>query len=182
LIVPGFTISVSPTTLTMLQGDTKQLTVTGVPFGSYPYAGGTSVLCEGLPAGASCTYYANSPVYFDGSGSTTSGPLIVTTTGPNLPGSVKTGGLIWLPAMLLAGLLVAGRKKLTMRGRQLLVLAILLCGTMAVSGCGKSFVGSPSGNWTPTGTYNITVVATGSGATPAYPNAQATANFTLIVQ
>ena len=88
-------------------------------------------------------------------------------------------GLFWIPAILFAGLLALGRKRLTARGRQLVVLAILFCGMMAINGCsgGNDY----SKFTTPLGSYTVTLTSNGTGAAAADPSVTATATLALTV-
>ena len=181
----GFTIAVNPTSLSIAQGSSGAVSVTATVFGNW--AGQAPLVCTGLPANSYCTfsYIPNIPPstgvplsYFTlpgANGALYTGTLTITTEQPHAVKGVGASGLLWLPALMLAGLLGLRRKQLTLRGRQLLVLAILLCGSLATTAC------SSLGMATPTGASTVTVIANGAGSTSASPGTQATTTFTLTV-
>jgi hypothetical protein len=74
--------------------------------------------------------------------------------------------MLWLPALLFAAALGMRRKQLTLRQRQLMVLAILLCGSLATTAC------SSLSMQTPPGPYTVQVQANGVGSTSVSPNIQ----------
>ncbi len=180
-VTPGFTIAVNPTSLTVAQGSTGTVQVTATTYGNY---NGTAPLtCSGLPANAFCTFTFNAgvpPQYFTmpGTDATFGGTLTITALKPHV---VKAGGFtpfLWLPVMLLAGFLGLRRKSLSVRGRQIVVLAILMCGTLATTAC------STLGLATPAGTYTVTVTANGvpnTAASPGSPAIQPTTTLALTV-
>jgi len=174
----GYIITVSPTTISMSKTGSATVNVTATSFGGYTGIG--SLYCLGLPANTFCPVNAFQQWVFNGvDGSQT---ITMTITALNSQGIATPvhAGILWLPAFLLTGLLVFGRKKLTLRGRQLIALAILFTGMMATSGCGG---GNSTANYvTPTGTFTVTLVSQGTGATPSSPNVTPTATLTLKVQ
>ena len=178
-IAPAFTISVPPGTVTVAHGTSGPLVVTGTVVGNW--TGSAALSCSDLPAYTTCTFVPQ-PLVFDGADGAHYASLVITTSGTIGAVSTRTSsfyaGLLWLPAMMLAGLLALGRKKLTVRGRQLMVLAVLLCGIMATNGCSSS----TTSNTTPTGSSTVTVTATGVGATSASPNISPTTTFNLVIQ
>jgi hypothetical protein len=95
---------------------------------------------------------------------------------PSLP-----AGLFWIPALFFAGILLVQRRKLSLATRRLLLVAMLVCGSMSLSGCGKSVarVGAQTG--TPIGTSTVTVTATGTGASSAYASASQTLSVSVNV-
>jgi len=176
--IAGYVISVNPTSATMSTKGAATVTVTATSYGGYTGTG--SLSCSGLPANTFCPY--NDVVQWTFSGVDGAQPISLTITAFNSQaGSTPVhAGLLWLPAVLLAGLLAFGRKRLTVRGRQLLTLAVLFCGMLAVNGCsgGNDY----SKVTTPTGSYNVTLISNGTGANAASPNLTTTAALSLQVQ
>ncbi len=172
-ITPGFTLQIvpnNPTSLTITRGTSGSFPIQATVTGNW--AGTAPLVCVGLPANSYCTFTFpsnyNPPSYFTFSGTNgVYGPVTVTisTYLPHEKGA-KGAGLLWLPALLLAGFLGLRRKHLTLRQRQLMVLAVLLCGSLATTAC------SSLGMATPTGPYTVQVQANGVGSTSASPAIQ----------
>jgi hypothetical protein len=74
---PDFTISASPTTITVTRGNSGSSTLTLTPLGEFSQP--ISVNCSGLPAGATCAIVPN-PVPMDGIHSETAVLTISTTS------------------------------------------------------------------------------------------------------
>jgi hypothetical protein len=184
-VTPDFTLYIdpaSPTSLTIPRGTSGSFNIDALVVGNW--AGTAPLVCEGLPANSYCTFTFpssyNPPAYFTFSGADgVFGPVqvTITTLKPHETGA-KGSELLWFPAILLAGLLGLRRKQLTMRQRQLLLLAVLLCGSLATTAC------SSLGMATPGGSYTVQVQANGVGSTSASPNIQPLLNvpLTLTVQ
>ena len=168
-ILPGFGVSSSATTLTMLHGyQEAQATLTINP------GGRTDTLTfvgAGLPLNLSCAF---SPATLPLSGLTTAQSVTLLVSNSNATaelapvGSARNGVLFAaLPAALLLMWSVRRRKMLP----RLLALLLLAGGaSMALTGCGSTV---PMQN---TGTYNFTVTVSSSATTLQ------TLNFTVNVQ
>jgi hypothetical protein len=172
-VTPGFSISVNPTSLTITRGNSGTIALSATVYGNYSGYGLTTI--SGLPANSSYII-SNSPYVFSGVDGTQTYNVYITTQTPHV--GIKAGGFLWLPALLLAGFLGLRRKQLSVRGRQLVVFAILLFGMLGATGCGNS--GSFPGTATGTTTATVTMVGTGSNA--ASPNETATATVSITVQ
>jgi hypothetical protein len=173
-VTPAFSLQIvptSPTSLTIARGSSGsfpiQATVTGNWTGTAP------LVCVGLPANSYCTFTFPSsyvpPAYFTFNGAdATFGPVTVTITTflPHTTTGVKSSAFLWFPALLMAGLLGLRRKQLTPRQRQLMLMAILLCGSLATTAC------STLSMQTNPGSYTVQVQANGVGSTSASPNIQ----------
>ena len=176
-LTPGYTIAVTPTTITLPHNGSATVTVTATSFGNY--AGIGSLSCSGLPANTFCPFDAYQQFTFSGVNGTQTTTLIITALNAQGTSSPVHAGLVWIPAMLMAGLLFFGRKRLTLRGRQLMLLAVLFCGMMAVNGCSG---GNDSSKYTtPVGPYTVTLISIGDGATSAMPAVTATATLSVTV-
>ena len=176
--ISGYVISVNPTSATMSAKGAVTVTVTATSYGGYTGIG--SLSCSGLPANTFCPYNATQQFVFNGVDGAQPTSLTITALNAQGGSTPVHAGFLWLPAMLLAGLLAFGRKKLTVRGRQLLALAVLFCGMMALNGCsgGNDYSKYTSG----TGTFNVTLVSNGTGANAYSPNLTTTAALSLQVQ
>jgi hypothetical protein len=178
-VTPGFTISLNPTSLTIPRGTNGVVALTITSFGNYAGYGFTTI--SGLPTGASYIITTSPAVIGPivngvGTNGTQTFNLYITTF---LPGAHATlASFLWLPALFMAGVLGLRRKQLSVRGRQLMVFAILFCGMMATSGCGNG----SSNPGTSTGTTTATVSVASTGQTAASPNITQTATLSVTVQ
>jgi hypothetical protein len=175
----GFTISVNPASLTVQQGGSATTGLTAVVTGNW--TGTAPVTCTGLPINSRCfftygTGASGQAFPFTGANGTYSGTLTIVTSDQFQAKSGTASGLLWLPALLLAGILGIRRKQMSLRGRQLLLMAILLCASLATTACGSQIT-----RLTPPGTVNVTVVATGIGSTSASPNIAPTTTLAVTV-
>jgi hypothetical protein len=179
VVAPTYTISLSPTSLTITGGGNATTTVTITPVGNYQ--GTLTFSCSGLVSYSSCQFLAPS-IALTGTNTPQQVTLTLFTLGPANTGSIRSGtgstrdaGLLWLPGIALATLLLLRRRKSV---GSLLAL-LLLAGTMlGLSGCfGTQHF------YTPTGTDTVTVISTGV-ATPGSGsnNLDQTTPLTLIVQ
>jgi DNA-binding beta-propeller fold protein YncE len=148
------------------------------------YTGTVQFSCTGLPAASTCSFQpttvalGSSPVKVTLTVQTTAPttaelrPFMPTSPGnPAIP-----AGIFWLPGCVLAA--VAGsRRKLSGRGKNLLILLLLLGGMGAMTACGGGTKSGGTGtSGTPAGTSTVQVLVTGSG------NLSQTVNLNLTVQ
>ena len=168
---PNFSLLPSATQLSLIGGDTGQLTITLTPVGGY--TGMTSFSCAGLPQNATCSF--NPPTLTaDVSNSPVTTTMTITTHGPGSgtvgllrPQSPGTPALLaslaGLPACFAGLILFWQRRRLSPPVRRLFFAIVLiggLAGSVAISACGGS-----SQPKTPPGTSTVSVMATGSGNT-----------------
>jgi hypothetical protein len=168
---PAFSLKSSASQLSLIGGDTGQLTITLTPVGGY--TGMTSFSCAGLPQNATCSF--NPPTLTaDGSNSPVTTTMTITTHGPGSgtvgllrpqsPGtSALLASLAGLPACLAGLTLFWQRRRLSPPVRRPFCAVLLiggLAGSVAISACGGS-----SQPKTPPGTSTFSVMATGSGNT-----------------
>jgi hypothetical protein len=180
VVAPGYSLSVTPTTLTIHRGQTGKATFTVTPVGGFTSK--ITFACSGLPAYTTCSFSPTS-VTPDGTNAAVTSTLTIATNvkTASTDAAVQTGGSLSrekeaLLALLLLGLpgLIWARRRIG-RGGGLLQLFILLLGgallglaSTLASGCGGS-------TNTPRGTETITVTASGGGSNQ-------TARITLTVQ
>ena len=162
LPTPDFQVSVNPTSLTIIAGQSGTATFTVTPENGFNSA--VSFTCSGLPSEATCTF---SPTSVTPNGKPATTMLTVTTTAPSAallrlsPSSPRFAYAVALPIL---GLLFAfgGRRGTSRRARLLCVLVLLVaaCGLASCNGGTKS-TGNPG---TPVGTTSASVSAATSGA------------------
>ncbi len=180
----GYSLTVNPSSVTVVAGQTAITTFTFSPYGGY--TGTVSFACAGLPLGATCTFSPSS-LTANGSNTVQTSMLSITTTANGIAtiarnevsSSPTLASILVLPGLLLGGLLGWRRRSLK-RGLKGMLLITLLSVTFlgGVIGCGTNIMYS-----TPAGTKQVTVTAQTSATTTA-PNGSTgnqTATFTLIV-
>ncbi len=171
---PAFSLKSSASQLSLIGGDTGQLTITLTPFGGY--TGMTSFSCAGLPQNATCSF--NPPTLTaNGSNSPVTTTMTITTHGPGSgtvgllrrqsPGtSALLASLAGLPACLAGLILFWQRRRISLPVRRPFCAILLiggLAGFVALSACGGS-----SQLKTSPGTSTISVMAIGSGNTSQF--------------
>ncbi len=166
--IPDFTITIAPTTINIIPGQTATATITLTPINGF--VGTVNLSCAGSSLLRACTLGSFAVMIGPGNGSTV---LTVTTLGPqgmappSLPAPFGNGpllaALLALPLFALAGLMLWPQPSgaLALRRRQL---ACAVCLALVIAGFAVFNVacGSPA-PVLPPGTYTVTVTAT-SGA------------------
>jgi hypothetical protein len=182
-IIPSFSMSVTPSSLNIVRGTAGSATLTITTVGDY--AGTFTFSCAGLPAYSYCNFPptviapATGTSYTGTNDSLTQNvAMTIATTAPT---PEYAGGLLWIPALFFAGLLLVRRKQLSGRTRNLIALAVIFCGVVALSGCGNGVTRTGIQNGTPLGAASITVTSTGAGTTAASPTTTGTASLTINV-
>jgi hypothetical protein len=185
----GYTLTVNPSSLTVVAGQSATTTFTFAPVGGF--VGTISFSCSGLPAGTTCVFVPPS-VTADGSNKVQTSTLTITTTssgtaniGQNSTGPGPTlASFFLLPALLLGSFIAWRRRSFTRRVRGmmlLLLVGIIVAG--GVVGCGGSIIQTV----TPLGSHSVTVVAKANISTTMSDGSSSTqteaesANFTLTV-
>ena len=193
--VAGFTISASPTTLSIPAGTfaTSQLTITPVNgFSAY-----VSLSCSGLPVGSSCTF-SPTAVLASCSGTTCTPGLssmqiqTIATSGPQ--SSNRQGAESGMPLYAFAvpaffaftgGLAGFRKRKYRALWNVALLLAVLLPAALAITACNPRYNylnhGPSPTTGTPLGTYTVTVNSvstTGSEITTPPTSPQLTVTVT----
>ena len=155
---PSFTVSASPTSLTITAGQSGTAMFTVTPENGF--ASAVSFSCSGLPAESSCSFSPQTVTPSGGKPATTM--LTITTTAPKSAALPRAGRgpqsayALLLPWLALA-LVGAARGKRTRRDLRLLGLLVLLGLVLALPSCGSSGSGGNTG--TPPGTSTVTVTA-----------------------
>jgi hypothetical protein len=168
---PAFSLSLSPSSVTIASGASGSSTVTETP--AFGFASAISFTCSGLPAYATCSF---SPASVTPSGSTASTTTLTIATNvataslrKNLPGPGpnEPNPLLCILPLGVVGLLGIRRRHRTLSNLlsvwNLSALAVLLLALMsgALMGCGSS----GSSTKTPAGTSTVTITASGGGQT-----------------
>ncbi len=184
IAAPDFSVSATPTSGTIMPGQTATFTFTVSPVGGY--AGTVNFSCGTLPSQAACSFSPTSVTPSGGSPASTTMTVTTAVASAMLNPERRSGPPLppWLPA---GGLAMAGGiglaftpKRIWRWNRQLRGLcgALLLASLfMLVSGCGGGGNGSPSNPGTPAGSYTVSVTASSSAGGP-----QHAMNITLVVQ
>jgi hypothetical protein len=165
LPAPDFQVSVNPSTLTIVAGQSGKATFTVTPENGFNAP--VNFACSGLPSEAACSF---SPTSVTPNGAAITSTLTVTTTAAStaaamlvpLPSSQRPVYAVGFPVLaLIFG--IAARRRRELRGLQLLGLLILLMGVSVLTSCngGSVPVGNPG---TPVGTSAVSVSASASGA------------------
>jgi hypothetical protein len=169
-VPPSYSIIASPTSLSIVQGQSGTTTLTITPVGGM--TGTLSFSCTGLPPKTTCVY-SPSQVVLPGDDEPVTVTLTVNTTGPNgviselqMPASpwisARLGTLVALP-LGFAIFFIPGWVSLPSKRRRHIRLAILLS-LGALIAIGLAACGGSSSKATPTGQYTVSAVASVSGA------------------
>jgi hypothetical protein len=166
---PSFTLSATPTNLTLQSGQSGAAIITLIP--TYGYTGAVALSCGTLPTNVTCSF-APATLTADCKNDAVQSTLTITTTGAATAtasaahgdsagrnGSMRSLAFLFLPSgLLLWGF--AGRRKRLAWTLPLLMFGLLTAGFMGISGCGGGNGGSSKN--AATGTSQITVTAAGS--------------------
>jgi sugar lactone lactonase YvrE len=168
---PGYSLSATPATLSVAQGQYGSVNIAITPVGGYAHS--VVFTCSGLPSYSSCVFNTpstNAPntVVFTGNNVAQTVQVSVATIGPG--GSLgrvtspfqRTSSLssdaafLLIPGMMLGALVGIRRKRNALGLRTLLAIVAMVCLAGALTGCGAG--GSLNGPMTPTGTTSVTVI------------------------
>ena len=161
-----FSVAVTPTSATVVAGNSTNLTVTVSP--SYGFNLQVGLACSGLPTLASCTSASATP------NGTTAGTASITITTtrrtslppgglrwPHAPGLLPSPSLWWAGVLALLGLTGWVVRKNRLRWTlSVLTLMLLLLVSMAACGGGGGGVGYVDTTGTPAGTYSVSITGT----------------------
>jgi hypothetical protein len=172
---PDYTLGATPTTMTIVQGQSGTSTLTVSPL--FGYSGTVQFACNGLPAHSACSFSPTSAVLTSDSDPITV-MLTVTTTGtgtgtqasllalPSLPGQGPDSPLNrWLLPIGLATMVLSAAGVLRRSNGRLMAMRVLgtfaiLTGMVFFTAC--SSTSAKTSNATPLGTYSSTVTTTAS--------------------
>jgi VCBS repeat-containing protein len=159
---PDFQVSVNPTTLTIVAGQSGTATFTVTPQNGFNSQ--VSFACSGLPAEAACSF---NPTSVTPSGSAVSSTLTVTTTAAMaamrtpMPTSQRpTYAVLFSVLAVIFGF--AARRRQALRGLSLLGLLVFLIVVSGLSSCGGGSTGTGNSG-TPFGTTVASVSAAAGG-------------------
>jgi hypothetical protein len=161
-----FSVAVTPTSATLVAGNSTNLTVTVTP--TYGFNVQVGLACSGLPALASCTTGSVTP---NGTSAATATIVLSTTTRtalppgsqrwPHVPGLLPSPSLWWAGVLALLGLTWWVVRKNRLRWTlSVLALMLLLLVSMAACGGGGGGVGYVDTTGTPAGTYRVSITGT----------------------
>ncbi len=152
---PDFTLSVSPSSLTVARGQSASTSVTASAMNGFSRA--VAFSCTGLPAGTTCTF---SPPSVDPAGKSATATLTISTAGLAAEGLPSRRPLLPIPMLAAVLVCVALRKH---RGHIHLYLVLMaLGGLWLLGGCGGSGSSNTQTPPPPPATYSVTVTATAS--------------------
>jgi hypothetical protein len=160
LPAPDFQLSVNPSTLTIVAGQSGTATFTVTPKNGFNSQ--VSFACSGLPSEAACSF---SPTSVTPSGAAVTSTLTVTTTAKSatmrmpMPSSQRPAYALLFPVLaMIFG--IAARRRQVPYGLQLLGVLMLLMLASGLASCGGGSAGNPG---TPLGTSMVSVSASSSG-------------------
>lgn len=162
---PNFTLSASPTSLSLNSGSQGNATLTVTPQNGFNST--VSFACSGLPANATCSF--NPKTVTPSAAAVTTQLTIAISAQASV---VRSGSHPFLPAtgFALAASLIVWKRRRVLGGA---LLVVLLAGAMPLPGCGGGGTGSGRGGGGSPQSYTVTVTAT-SGTL------QQTATVTLV--
>ncbi len=182
--VPDFSLTASPQTLLVAQGQIAQTTITMVPVNNYQ--GLVSLSCGTLPANVTCTFTPtslssngmNAPVTTTLTVNTNSASPVVGQIQPRGKTPVVEAALWWLPAGVMGLFLAFRRKRFSkyLRMQQWLMLLTLLVGAAGLTACGGG-TSTSGGTVASPGNSTFTVTATDSSSSSTHA-----INISLTVQ
>jgi hypothetical protein len=178
-VKPDYSVTVNPSTLSILAGQSGTATFTITPVAGY--TGTILFSCTGLPAGATCVFQPAQAV-LDGSNTVVTTQLTVHTTGTNgvlsgvqfvtpsgRPSGLRVVMLSVAGGLLFWTLLGTLRTQRSLRYGLGFVLAGLGCViAIGLAGCGSTTPPAVTSLNTPAGQYSASVVAAVSGGTNAH--------------
>lgn len=174
---PDYSITASPSALSLRRGQTGTAMLTLTPVGGY--TGPVALTCTGLPQFATCTFSLAS-VQMDGSNTAQLVQFRLNTAGPFVsPASSDFGRrsilALLTPFLALSLLAITKRGKesrlvgrlrpLCLRWLHMLVLVMFFLGA---AGCGSSSSPTPAGPKTPLGTSTVTATAAAVGGSATH--------------
>ena len=161
--VPDFSVTASPSTLSIKQGSSGTAVLTVTPINGFSQA--TAFSCSGLPLGATCSF---SPSTVTPSGSPATSTLTITTTpssartaAPILPWNHSDQGEIAFALLLSCGAIYRRRRFLSTAWLTLLCVSVLV----GLAGCTSPSNNTTGSSGTPIGSYNLSIGVGVSGST-----------------
>ncbi len=161
LPAPGFQVSVSPSALTIVAGQSGKATFTVTPQNGFNSQ--VNFACSGLPAEAACNF---NPTSVTPNGAAVTSALTVTTMAKSaalrvpIPPSQRPIYAVLFPVLAVI-LGISSRSRRALRGLQLLGVLILLMVASGLTSCSGGSGGNPG---TPLGTSMVSVSASTSGS------------------
>jgi len=173
---PDYSLTATPQSITVEQGQIAQATITLSPVNYYQ--GLVKLSCGSLPANVTCTF-SPATLTADGTNTPVTGTLTINTnTAAPVVGQVQPmkstqvmpANFFYLPAALAGLLLAFRRRQITkyLKPHQWLVLLVLLAGAAGLTACGGGSTASSSSTLAAPGSSVITLTAADSGDGPSH--------------
>jgi hypothetical protein len=179
VVSPSLGISASPSSLTIVQGQSGQTTITFTPVGGY--SGPVTLGCSSLPANTLCVFTLNgtsiNSYTFPGNNQQVVVTLTIetdvsalarteSTQTPLRPGAIFTAIAFWCPGSLLGVIALRRKRKMFTENPRVFGLCLFVALVGAMAGLAGCISGGGFGTYvTPAGTSTVTVVVTpGSGS------------------
>ena len=160
-LTPAFSLSGTPSTLTLIDGANGLVSLTLAA--NATYSGTVNLTCSGAPANASCGFNANSVTLT--AGNTATATLVVGTTGTQAAHTSPALSQRAAPLVSFAALIAVfccGRRRLRLPG--ILSAALLAIIALGVTGCGGSSVTKVPAVGKTSFTVTVNATPTGSAA------------------
>lgn len=178
---PDFVVTVSPTSLTIVAGQSGHATFTVTPENGFNSP--VNFACSGLPAGAACSF---SPASVTPNGAAVTSTLTVTTTAAGAATHATKAFSHRLSYAFLFPFLpmifgLTTRRKRTLRASRWLGLLLVLFVVSGLTSCGGGYTssgGSTGNSGTPVGTSTVSVSAAAGGSGGANHAAMLTITIT----
>lgn len=175
---PDFSISASPTTLSLVQGKSGTVTVSITPLNASSLTAPLFVTlsCSGLPDESTCTFTPTSVEILPNATAAVTSSMVLTTVASNSTSQLvrHSSGIVWallLPgAFGLAGIAFGGRRRAWLLRLSLLGLLAVIT-TLGTTGCNPLYNyknhGSGANSATPAGTYTVKITGQSSDGVTA---------------
>ena len=178
---PDFSVSVSPATISLKQGQSGSATVSVSPINAASLTGPmfVTISCSGLPDQSACTFTPENLEIPIGATAAINSSLVIATQATSLVkaepvlkrGSRPVAWAVLLPGALVLGGFAFGARRRRFLGRLVLLALIGFVATLGTTACSPLYYyynhGPPNNLPTPAGSYTITVAAQSSNGVTA---------------
>ena len=178
---PDFSVSISPATISLKQGQSGSATVSITPINAASLTGPmfVTISCSGLPDQSACTFTPENLEIPVGATAAINSSLVIATQATSLVkaepvlkrGSRPVAWAVLLPGALVLGGFAFGARRRRFLGRLVLLALIGFVATLGTTACSPLYNyynhGPPNNLPTPAGSYTITVAAQSSNGVTA---------------